>query len=123
MARAADARMPKPILNTIWASQIQEKINRDFPKFGSINSEQRVSASLRGQYLDNWSSEFLNNPKATIVRLACRLDSCWLRLNRGAAEVHSIDVDMPDAAALCARIVSVPEGDYKLLASDVTGEA
>ncbi|KAI2628508.1 putative polyketide synthase protein [Hypoxylon sp. NC1633] len=122
IARARDARMPDPILNDQNAVQILNQIDHDIEKF-KIDDTQAIINALRTRCLDNWTLEFLaNNPDATVVHLACGLDGRCQRLKPDLAKVRWIDLDLPDVVKLRSQLIHNPEGDYWLVAADVTEE-
>lgn len=123
IARARDANMPNSVLNDIYAVQVLDQIDHDIEKF-KINDEQATMHTLRVLRLDRWTLEFLaNNPEATVLHLACGLDSRWHRLQTDLTNVRWIDVDYPEVVELRSRLIPCPTGDYNLIAADVTEDA
>ncbi|KAI1141752.1 putative polyketide synthase protein [Hypoxylon sp. FL0543] len=123
IARARDARMPQPILNDTYAVEVLDHIDHDIDKFG-IDDPQAIMQTLRAQCHDKWAAEFLaNNPEATVVHLACGLDSRVQRLQPDLTKVRWIDLDLPDVIELRSLLMPNPEGDYTLIAADATDEA
>ncbi|KAI1371097.1 putative polyketide synthase protein [Hypoxylon crocopeplum] len=123
IARARDARMPNPVLNDIYAAQVLDNIDHDIEKFG-IDDTKATMHTLRALCLDRWVVEFLaSNPQSTVVHLACGLDSRWQRLKPDLTKTRWIDLDLPDVVELRSKLIPCPQGDYKLVAADVTEEA
>ncbi|OTA95573.1 hypothetical protein M434DRAFT_69204 [Hypoxylon sp. CO27-5] len=123
IARARDARMPQPVLNDMHAIQVLDRIDHDIDKF-QIDDPQAVMQTLRAQCHDKWTAEFLaNNPNATVVHIACGLDSRVQRLNPDLTKVRWIDLDLPDVIELRSQLMPCPEGDYTLIAADATDGA
>ncbi|KAL7622442.1 hypothetical protein AAE478_007947 [Parahypoxylon ruwenzoriense] len=123
IARARDAKMTQSVLNDVWAAHALERIDHDLDKF-QIDDNKATMHALRARRLDVWASEFLaNNPVATVVHLACGLDSRCQRLNPDLTKVRWIDVDLPDVVSLRSTLIPSPQGDYTLMAADATDEA
>jgi methyltransferase (TIGR00027 family) len=119
-ARAQDARRPNSILHDTWGADVLDKLNYTRPK--TLGDQSLFhTVILRARLLDTWTAEFLNaNPEATVLHLACGLDSRALRLAWGP-RVRWIDVDMPEIIALRQKLLPTPpSGDYRLVASSVT---
>jgi methyltransferase (TIGR00027 family) len=119
-ARAQDARRPNSILHDNWGADVLDQLNYTRPKTLCDQSLFHTLV-LRARLLDTWTAEFLNaNPEATVLHLACGLDSRALRLAWGP-RVRWIDVDMPEIIALRQKLLpNPPSGDYRLVASSVT---
>lgn len=120
-ARALDSRAPRSILHDDAAAQAVERIEYDFRRTG-ITATTAAGVALRGRQLDDWTGEFLAaNPEATVLHLACGLDT---RAQRMAAppSVRWVDLDHPDVVALRERLLPPPSGDYHLVAASVTDE-
>jgi O-methyltransferase involved in polyketide biosynthesis len=82
---------------------------------------------LRTRLFDQWTAEFLAaNERATVVHLACGLDTRALRLrDKCGPAVRWIDVDFPDVIEL-RRQIDIPEPEssaggytYEMVASSV----
>ncbi|KAI0836415.1 putative polyketide synthase protein [Hypoxylon sp. FL0890] len=122
IARARDARMSQPILNDIYAVEVLDRIDHDVDKFG-IDDPQAIMQTIRAQCHDKWTAEFLaNHPEATVVHLACGLDSRVQRLQPDLTKVRWIDLDLPDVIELRSQLIPNPQGDYTLIAADATDE-
>jgi O-methyltransferase involved in polyketide biosynthesis len=120
-ARHQDALLPRPILGDEWAGRTAELIDYDFSKLG-FQRALGAYVSLRARVLDRWTEAFLTtHPAATVVHLACGLDSRSLRVpwNVDGGTVRWIDVDLPDVVELRKKLVPDPEGDYALVAASV----
>ncbi|RYP66833.1 hypothetical protein DL769_005928 [Monosporascus sp. CRB-8-3] len=120
-ARVVDAQRPAPIVNDTRAAQVLNQVEHDPADLRSRESQQAVLL-LRARQLDEWTAEFLeSHPEATILHLACGLDSRCLRLKWGP-KVRWIDVDFPDVVDLRTKVYENPEGDYELVPADVTDD-
>ncbi|MEU4801015.1 class I SAM-dependent methyltransferase [Actinosynnema sp. NPDC023587] len=120
--RALDSRAAKPILNDRAAAEAVARIDYDFRKAG-ISAVTASGIAMRAKHLDDWTSGFLRaNPSATVLHLACGLDTRAQRLAPGDG-VRWVDVDYPDVVALRQKLLPPPDGDYRLVASSVTDEA
>lgn len=118
-ARAADAASPSPLLNDRWAKDVMSHVDYK-PK---MNANFVRIVTLRARLLDTWATEFLDvNPDATVLQLACGLDSRALRLSPGR-RVRWIDVDLPDVVELRKRLLAAPSDNYTLVASSVLEQA
>ncbi|CCH27790.1 class I SAM-dependent methyltransferase [Actinosynnema sp. NPDC047251] len=120
--RALDSRAAKSILHDSAAADAVARIEYDFRKTG-VNAATAAGIAMRAKHLDNWTSGFLQeNPTATVLHLACGLDTRAHRLAPGDG-VRWIDVDYPDVVALRQRLLPTPSGDYRVVASSVTDAA
>ncbi|KAK8007351.1 hypothetical protein PG989_001341 [Apiospora arundinis] len=139
-ARAQDARQSRPLLNDRWALHVLDQVP-DY-NFAPITPGAFAAAAVvkRALILDQWAASFLEkNPRATVIHLACGLDSRCLRLRWGAggaggdkpgtaakgafADVCWVDLDFPDVIALRKQLLPSPSGpgvDYRLVAASVT---
>jgi O-methyltransferase involved in polyketide biosynthesis len=119
--RALDSRSPKSVLHDHAAAEAVKRIDYDFRKAG-INKGTAVSVALRAKLLDDWTREFLAaHPSATVLHLACGLDTRAQRLATGEP-VRWVDVDYPDVIGLRERLLTPPDGDYRMVPSSVTDE-
>jgi O-methyltransferase involved in polyketide biosynthesis len=81
-----------------------------------------AGVALRGRQLDDWTRAFLaEHPEATVLHLACGLDTRAQRLAPGPS-VRWIDLDHPEVVALRERLLPPPPGDYRLIGASVTDE-
>ncbi|RYP93100.1 hypothetical protein DL770_000757 [Monosporascus sp. CRB-9-2] len=120
-ARVVDAQQPAPIVNDTRAAQVLNQVEHD-PADLRCSEAQQAVLLLRARQLDEWTTEFLeSHPEATILHLACGLDSRCLRLKWGP-KVRWIDVDFPDVVDLRTKVYENPEGDYQLVSADVTDD-
>jgi O-methyltransferase involved in polyketide biosynthesis len=120
-ARALDSRAPRSVLHDEAAARAVERIDYDFRRTG-ITATTAAGVALRGRQLDAWTREFLDaHPEATVLHLACGLDTRAQRLGVPPG-VRWIDLDHPDVVALRERLLPPPAGDYRLVASSVTDE-
>lgn len=118
-ARAIDSRTANPVLDDRAAAEAVERIDYDFSKTG-IDPATAISVALRGKLLDSWTRDFLDaHPSATVLHLACGLDTRAQRMATGA-EVRWIDVDFPDVINLRERLLTPPDGDYRMVRASVT---
>ncbi|ORY55855.1 tetracenomycin polyketide synthesis O-methyltransferase TcmP [Pseudomassariella vexata] len=126
LARLQDFQDPNSLLHDQWAGQILNSIDYDTTRTQS-DAGLSTSMLLRARLLDVWTTEFLDkNPEATVLHLACGLDSRHLRVNWGRPGVRWIDVDFPDVIDLRKKLYSEPDthlkGDYRMIASSVTDD-
>ncbi|GAA0994386.1 class I SAM-dependent methyltransferase [Acrocarpospora macrocephala] len=120
-ARAVDSRAKRPILNDQEAARAVERIEYDFRRTG-INAMTAAGVALRARQLDGWTKEFLAaHPEATVLHLACGLDTRVQRLDRSSA-TRWIDVDYPEVLDLRDRLLLRPSGDYRMIATSVTDD-
>lgn len=63
---------------------------------------------MRAKLLDDWTADFLaGHPSATVLHLACGLDTRAQRMAFGSG-VRWVDVDLPAVAALRERLLDAP---------------
>jgi len=120
--RALDSRSARSVLGDHTAQEAVELVNYDFAKTGMTGTT-AVGIALRAKQLDDWATEFLaEHQEATVLHLACGLDT---RVHRLAppASVRWLDVDYPDVIDLRRRLLPRPPGNYEMVASSVTEEA
>ncbi|MEV0680902.1 class I SAM-dependent methyltransferase [Actinosynnema sp. NPDC050436] len=119
--RALDSRAAKSFLHDTTAAEVVARIDYDFRRTG-VNAGTAAGVAMRARYLDNWTSGFLRaNPSATVLHLACGLDTRAHRLAPGDG-VRWVEVDYPEVVALRHRLLPEPRGDYRLVAASVTDE-
>lgn len=120
--RALDSRAAKSILHDSTAAEVVERIEYDFRRTG-VNAATAAGVAMRGKRLDDWTTWFLRaHPSATVLHLACGLDTRAHRIAPGSG-VRWVDVDQPEVVALRERLLPAPDGDYRLVAASVTDEA
>ncbi|KAI0399835.1 S-adenosyl-L-methionine-dependent methyltransferase [Xylaria palmicola] len=125
LGRATDAVAPSPILGDPFARGVVERLDYDFGKL-PMPATHAAGVALRARLYDRWTAGFLAaHPRATVLHLACGLDSRNQRVEWGGPGVRWIDVDLPDVVALRARVLptSLAGRDYRLLAADITDDA
>lgn len=135
IARAIDAKSPRPVLGDEHAARIVDRLDYDFSKLG-VHSYKAEAFALRARYLDRWVAAFLDharlqNEPVTVLHLAAGLDTRALRLQEhlGGANstsgelIHWVDTDLP-AVVNVRRRLDIPEPGaaamrYELKAADV----
>ncbi len=119
--RALDSVAPNSVLHDHEAARAVRRIDYDFRKTG-VRGATAVGVALRAKQLDDWTAEFLaDHPEATVLHLACGLDT---RAHRIAPppSVRWFDVDYPEVIELRERLLPRPEGDYRMVGASVTGD-
>lgn len=120
-ARALDARAARPVLGDAAALDAVSRIEYDFPRTG-INAKTAAGVAMRAKQLDDWTADFLaRHPSATVLHLACGLDTRAQRMAFGPG-VRWVDVDLPEVAVLRERLLDVPGGDYRLVHASVADD-
>lgn len=98
LARAAQARTARPILDDPHSAAIADRLDYDFRKFNGAWRSQ-VGCLMRSLQFDAWAAEFLAaHPAGTVVELGAGLNTRFERLDNG--RVHWLDLDLPDSMAL-----------------------
>ncbi|KAI1314112.1 S-adenosyl-L-methionine-dependent methyltransferase [Xylaria venustula] len=124
LGRAVDAASERPILGDAYATGVMEKLDYDFGKL-PMPPTNAAGVALRTRFYDRWTAAFLAaHSRATVLHLACGLDSRNQRVSWGP-DVRWIDIDLPEVVALRGRVLptSLPGQDYRLVAADITGDA
>ncbi|WP_020496577.1 class I SAM-dependent methyltransferase [Sciscionella marina] len=118
--RALDSRDPEPILGDRFAAEAVERIDYDWARLDKPSIKRsRTVAALRPKQFDDWTADFLrHNPDATVLQLACGLDTRAFRLTLPSG-VHWFDVDLPEVIELRRRLYA-ETGTYHMLAASVT---
>ncbi len=117
--RAVDSRRPQSVLHDHAAAEAVSRIDYDFRKT-KMNTTSSVGVAIRAKLLDTWTASFLAaNPSATVLHLACGLDTRAQRIAPGPS-VRWFDVDYPDVVSLRSKLLTPPDGDYHLISSSVT---
>jgi O-methyltransferase involved in polyketide biosynthesis len=128
-ARARDAASSKPLLNDQYSAQILSRIDANYDWKRTTGNELMPKVMVsRARLLDTWATDFLNvHRQATVLHLACGLDSRSLRLaplwNATDKHVRWIDIDLPDVVEMRKSLeLPEPEGDYELRSADVLSD-
>ncbi|WP_031464996.1 class I SAM-dependent methyltransferase [Sciscionella sediminilitoris] len=121
--RALDSADPEPILGDRFAAEAVRRIDYDWAKLDKPHIRRsRTAGSLRPKLFDDWTADFLrHNPEATVLQLACGLDTRAFRLTLPTG-VHWFDVDLPDVIELRRMLYSENE-NYHMIAASVTEQA
>jgi methyltransferase (TIGR00027 family) len=122
-ARAADARLEKPILGDKYALDAVESIDYDFTR-SSMSEAEAAAVAVRTTIFDQWTSSFVSqNPTCTIIHLGCGLDSRAQRIAWGA-NVHWFDIDLPEAITLRRKVLptSYQGRSYAMIGADIRQE-
>ncbi|MGW4639124.1 class I SAM-dependent methyltransferase [Sphaerisporangium sp. NPDC004334] len=107
--RAVHSRTPDPVLRDPLAEQAVDRIDYDFGKL-RMRSTDALGVAIRGKTFDTLTAGRLAvDPRATVVHLACGLDTRVHRLDPPEA-VRWFDVDYPDIIALRERLFPPREG-------------
>lgn len=119
--RALDTRSREPILNDTAAVDAVRRIDYDFRRTGMTPSS-AAGVAMRAKQLDDWTREFLSaHDHATVLHLACGLDTRVFRLDPGP-HARWVDIDLPQVVTLRERLLPIPTGDYRLIAASVTDD-
>jgi O-methyltransferase involved in polyketide biosynthesis len=119
--RAIDSRAPNSILRDHEADKAIRRIDYDFRKTG-IKGTSAAGVALRAKQLDDWTAEFLvDHQDATVLHLACGLDTRVHRL-QPPSSVRWLDVDYPEVLDLRERLLPPPSGDYRMIGASVTDD-
>ncbi|KAI0440828.1 S-adenosyl-L-methionine-dependent methyltransferase [Xylaria telfairii] len=124
LGRAVDATTQSPVLADPYAKGVMEKLDYDFAKL-PMPPTHAAAVALRTRFYDRWTAAFLaTHPRATVLHLACGLDSRNQRVEWGP-DVRWIDVDLPEVVALRRQVLpaSLDGRDYRLLSADITEDA
>ena len=121
-SRALDCRARDPVLGDQEAVRAVRRIDYDFRRTGMTATTAAVIA-VRAKRFDDWTAEFLaDQPRATVLHLACGLDTRVHRL-RPPATTRWIDVDYPEVLELRERLLPRPAAaDYRTIGASVTDE-
>src|SRR5262245_5611340 len=115
--RAKDSQSQSPILNDTAAADIIQRIEYDFGKL-AISDRAVFLGSVRAKQIDQMTRDFLSkHPTATVLHLACGLDSRVVRIDPPAT-VRWYDLDYPDVIVLRERLYPTREG-YTLIGASV----
>jgi O-methyltransferase involved in polyketide biosynthesis len=120
--KAVDSRSPNSILRDHQADKAMQRIAYDFRKTG-VNATTAAGIALRAKQLDDWTAEFLSDhQQATVLHLACGLDTRVHRLDPPSS-VRWFDVDYPEVLDLRKRLLPEPAGDYRMVGASVIDDA
>jgi methyltransferase (TIGR00027 family) len=121
--RALDCEEKQPILGDRFAAEAVDRIDYDWTKVDKPTiTRNRFGVALRSRQFDRWTTDFLRrNPDATVLQLACGLDSRALRLDLPAG-VRWFDIDLPDVVELRRKLYEDADG-YRMIGASVTDEA
>jgi O-methyltransferase involved in polyketide biosynthesis len=121
-ARALDSRAAAPVLHDRFAATAVDRIDYDFAATGVVGPVATAIAA-RARALDDWTAAFLAaHPVATVLHLACGLDTRAHRL-AAADTVHWVDVDLPAVLDLRARVLPDAPGDHRTVAASVLDDS
>lgn len=116
--RAVDSRRRRPILGDRAAADAVERIDYPFRRLGGDPMMVAVTCT-RARWMDERAARFLaTHPRATVLHLACGLDTRQQRLRPGPG-VQWFEIDHPDVIAVRRQVVPPPTG-VELVAADVT---
>ncbi|KAI0544797.1 S-adenosyl-L-methionine-dependent methyltransferase [Xylaria curta] len=124
LGRAVDSTTQSPVLGDPYAKGVMEKLDYDFGKL-PMPPTHAAAVALRTRFYDRWTAAFLAaHPQATVLHLACGLDSRNQRVEWGP-DVRWIDVDLPEVVAIRRQVLpaSLDGRDYRLLSADITDDA
>jgi O-methyltransferase involved in polyketide biosynthesis len=119
--KALDSRGPDSILGDRYAEEAVRRIEYDFKTTG-MTPTTAAGVALRAKQLDSWTREFVaGHPRATVLHLACGLDTRALRLDPPPS-VRWIDLDYREVIELRSRLLPALSGDYRTVAASVTDD-
>lgn len=122
--RALDSRLANSVLHDSTADRVVSRIDYDFRKT-RVQGTTAIGIAIRAKQLDIWTQQFLGaHPSATVLHLACGLDTRAQRL-APAASVRWVDLDMPDVISLRSRLLPEPGGEYaeyRMVSASVTSD-
>lgn len=134
LARAIDTEAVHPILNDVYAASVVKQVKAsgyDFSKrigFGLLKKPVSAFISLRARILDLKTESFLaaHPGRATVLHLACGLDSRSLRVRWQGEGRLWVDVDKQDVIELRRQVMSDPVAEsgavYRLVDPSITEE-
>ena len=119
--RAIDSRSARSVLHDDEADRAVQRIDYDF-RMTRMTATTAAGVALRARQLDSWTTEFLAvHPEATVLHLACGLDTRVHRLHLPPT-VRWLDVDYPEVVELRGRLLPKPAGDYRMIGASVTSD-
>lgn len=117
-ARAIDSRRSTPVLGDALSAELLDRIDYDFSRT-RLSIGNHVLVVLRSKHLDEWALRFLTeHPDATVVHLACGLDTRAFRLPP-PPQTRWYDIDVPDVIELRERLFPARE-NHRTIAASVT---
>jgi O-methyltransferase involved in polyketide biosynthesis len=121
--RALDSKEKEPVLGDHLAAEAVDRIDYDWTRLDKPSiTRARLGLALRARQFDEWAADFLRrNPGATVLQLACGLDSRAFRLGLPAG-VRWFDVDLSDVMALRRKLYDETD-NYRMIAASVTDDA
>lgn len=134
IARARDAESAHPILNDTYAASVVKQVKDsgyDFSKrlrYGLLERPVSALISLRTRILDLKTEAFLaaHPGRATVLHLACGLDSRSLRVKWQDQGRLWVDVDKQDVIELRRQVMRDPSAgpgaEYRLIDPSITEE-
>lgn len=134
IARARDTESTHPILNDTYAASIVKQVKDsgyDFSKrlrYGLLERPTSALISLRTRLLDLKTEAFLaaHPGRATVLHLACGLDSRSLRIGWQGEGRLWVDVDKQDVIELRRQVMRDPSpgpgAEYRLIDPSITEE-
>ncbi|KAK2007628.1 S-adenosyl-L-methionine-dependent methyltransferase [Colletotrichum eremochloae] len=133
--RALDAESSHPVLSDQYAVEIAsqvENLGYDFKRAVSTNRSTKLllqnSVCMRARMLDISTEKFLRKHPgpATVIHLACGLDTRSLRVRWQGEGRLWIDADQKEAVELRRKIMKDPEpskGEYRLIHPNIHDDA
>ncbi|KAK1993588.1 O-methyltransferase [Colletotrichum falcatum] len=134
-ARAVDAESPRPVLSDQYAVEVASQVRDlgyDFSRASSTNRLNSAfltnSVCMRARVMDIATEKFLRRHPgpATVLHLACGLDSRSLRVRwQGEGRVW-IDADQKEAVELRKKLMKEPEpskGEYRLIQPNIHSDS
>lgn len=134
IARARDTESTHPILNDTYAASVVKQVKDsgyDFSKrlrYGLLERPVSILISLRTRILDLKTESFLaaHPGRATVLHLACGLDSRSLRVEWQGQGRLWVDVDKQDVIELRRQVMrdpsAEPGAEYRLIDPSITEE-
>ncbi|KAI0158314.1 polyketide synthesis O-methyltransferase [Xylariaceae sp. FL1272] len=122
LGRVLDAEAEHPILGDSHAKEVIRKLDYDFAKL-PVPPTHAAGVALRTSLYDGWAASFLNRHTcATVLHLACGLDSRNQRVKWTSPEVRWIDVELPEVVAIRRQVLptTLPGQEYQLVEADIT---
>ncbi|KAK1974964.1 O-methyltransferase [Colletotrichum cereale] len=139
LARAHDAESPYPILNDQYALELVSQIRDrgyDFERTsrgGPVPKRFGHSVAMRGRMLDIYTEKFLRRHPgpATVLHLACGLDTRSMRVRWQGEGRLWIDADLKEVVKLRQKLIKEPElelgrgerGEYRLMQPNIHDSA